>query len=117
MRRTPDRLNTMATDRTWPIERHVLWRERRASVQIGGLRSRIVLVRNAMFKYVVGFEREVPLIVELVVVGRAVPLDIVITPLPAIDGVGARIDIVVALIPGIADTGGQGRGVARILQV
>jgi hypothetical protein len=37
---------------------------------------------------IVGFDRDVPVVVELVIVGAAEPLQVVVTPLAAIDGVG-----------------------------
>ena len=65
-------------------------------------RRRIERVGHVVLVQVVGFERDVPLVVELVIVRQAVPLQVVVAPLAAIDAVGDEIDVVVAAVAGPA---------------
>lgn len=81
------------------IERHVLRRERRAATGDDVERLGIVQVRHVVLVLVVGFHRDVPLVVELVTVGQAVPLQVVVSPLAAIDSVGDDVEVVI-VVPG-----------------
>src|SRR6202011_3974672 len=65
---------------------------------------------------VVGFERDVPLLVELVVGGQTVPLQVVVTPLTTIDAVRSEIDAVIAVIAAPTNAAGDARDRTRILQ-
>src|SRR5258708_12555100 len=57
-----------------------------------------------------------PLIVKLVIRGQPVPLQIVVAPLAAINGVGHNVDAVVAAIRCIAYARSDARSSSRILQ-
>ena len=95
---------------------HVLRRERRASRGDDGLRRGVEQVRHVVHMLVVGFDRDVPLIVELVIVGAAVPLQVVVTILAGVDGIGDEADVVVAAVGGVADAQGNAWNRTRILR-
>src|ERR1700744_5826038 len=58
-----------------------------------------------------------PVVVELVIIGCSIPLEVVVAPCPAVDRIGAGIDVVVAVVPRIAETGGHRRCGARVSPV
>ena len=67
------------------------------------------MIQNTVSGEVVGLEVEVPLIVELMIIGEPVPLDVVVAPVTIVDAIDAGIDIVPAVIPLILDAnGGEG---------
>ena len=80
-----------------------------AAVRDDGLRFRIVLVEHVPLAQRVELERKVPLLIELVVISPAEPLQIVVAPLAAIDAVADQIEAVVARVALPAD-GGRERG-------
>ena len=79
------------------IERHVLRRERRTAGIERGKSGRIVRVEHIILVLPVTFRRDMPVVVEDVIVGEAVPLQVVVSPLAAIDAVGNEIDVVLAV--------------------
>ena len=58
---------------------------------------------------VICLEINVPVVIEFVIIGNAVPLQIVVAPRAAVDAVGAGLDVVVAVIPAVAQADGAGR--------
>src|ERR1700733_3826277 len=73
-RRTRDKRRVRALRQEWRVEWHVLRRERRATEieEAGPLRvgdKRIVLIGNVLLALVIHLERDMPLVVELVIVG------------------------------------------------
>jgi len=58
-----------------------------------------------------------PLVVKLVVIGEAMPLDIVIAPLSVVYAVDTWVEVVPTIIPGIAKAGRQRGLVARVFKV
>ena len=67
------------------IERHDLRAERCAAINNRCCRYRIIQVRHFKFVDVPSLESDVPVIVELVIVGAAQPIQIVVTPHAAVD--------------------------------
>ena len=75
----------------WGIERHDLWAKWRAAVGDGCCCDLIVQVGHSKFVDVPGLEGDVPVIVELVIVGAAQPLKVIITPYAIFDRIGDQI--------------------------
>src|SRR5262249_8733286 len=90
----------------WCIELNDPWSERIAAVRDDA--RRIGYVQHVLLAERVSLERGVKLLVELVVPGHAVPLEIVVAPGAVVDGIGADIDIVVGGVGLIAHAGGDG---------
>ena len=79
-------------------------------------RGRIVEVEHVVLVLVVGLERDVPLIVELVIIGQPVPLEIVVAPGAVVDAVGDHVDAVIAAVGDVADDRAEGGLRTRIFQ-
>jgi hypothetical protein len=65
------------------VERHDVRAEWRAAAGNDRHSRRIEGIRYVVLMQVVGFDRNVPVLVELVIVGAAEPLQVVVTPLAA----------------------------------
>src|SRR4029077_8535259 len=76
------------------IERHDLWAERRTATGNRRSRDRVVQVRHFKFVDVPALESDVPIIVELVIVRAAKPLQIIVAPYAVVYRVSDQIDIV-----------------------
>ena len=83
---------------------------------IGEGRVRIALrhIGNVSLIHVIGFNRDVPLVVELMVIGAAQPLQIVVTPVAVVHAVSAEVDIVPGIVAFPLDAAGVGRLCARV---
>ena len=98
------------------VERRELGRERSASAGDNGRSHAVKRVGYVSLTQIVRFERDVPLIVEDMIVGQSVPLQVVVAPLPAIDRVGNKVDAVFSAVGCVANAGGDARGRTGILQ-
>src|SRR6201984_1931380 len=76
------------------IERHDLWAERRTATGNRRSRNRVVQVRHFKFVDVPALESDVPIIVELVIVRAAKPLQIIVAPYAVVYRVGDQIDVI-----------------------
>ncbi|KTT89808.1 hypothetical protein NS44R_14955, partial [Mammaliicoccus sciuri] len=115
-RRAGEHRSAAALGEARRVERQVLRRERRPTSIESSHCSGIVGVKHIVLVQIVGLERDMPLLVELVVRRQAVPLQVVVTPCAAVDRVGDDIDAVVAGIAGPAHATGDARHRTRILQ-
>src|SRR6476646_12237455 len=80
--------------RVWSVERHDLWAERRTATGDRRGRDRVIQVWHFKFVDVPALESDVPIIVELVIVRAAKPLQIIVAPYAVVYRVGDEIDIV-----------------------
>ena len=80
--------------RIWSIERHDLWAERRAATGDRSGRDWVIQVRHFKFVDVPALESDVPIIVELVIVRAAKPLQIILAPYAVVYRVGDQIDVI-----------------------
>ena len=82
---------TIALRKVRRIERDDLRAERRAAAGNDARRDRIVSIRHIVLVKIVGLESQVPVVVELVIVGGPEPLQIIVAPSSIIDGVGNEV--------------------------
>ena len=107
------RVAAMCAERRIP--RHHVERERR-SARDESDRGRVVEIENVVLVLVVGLERDVPLVVELVIVGQPVPLKVIVAPGAVVDPVRDDVDAVIAAVGDVTNAGTEGGLRARILQ-
>jgi hypothetical protein len=80
------------------VERYEIWAERCAAAGNNCHRRGIEGARHVVLVQVVCLEREVPVVVELVIECAAEPLQIVVTPLTAVDGISDEVEVIPAVI-------------------
>src|ERR1700751_4125797 len=80
--------------RIWSVEWHDLWSERRTATGDRRGRNMVVQVRHLEFVDVPALESDVPIIVELVIVRAAKPLQIIVAPYAVVYRVGDQIDVI-----------------------
>ena len=97
------------------IERNKLRAEGRAAAGDNGRSRRIVEIRHIVLVDIPAFEGDVPVVVELVIVSAADPLQVVVAPLAAVQCVANDVKVVPAIIAGPADTKRRRRNGAGIL--
>src|SRR6516165_401966 len=86
--------------RVWRVERYDLWAERRSASGDRGRCNRVIQVRHSKFVNVPRLECDVPVIVELVIVGAADPIQVIVAPHTVVDRIGDKVDVVPSAIAG-----------------